>query len=363
MKKTLMGTSAGALIALAAAPAGAVEWEINLGGYMEQHIGYANFDEQVPANDFDGFDIKSDQEFYFRPSLTLENGITFQARMDFEGQAAGGVDEPHLRINGSFGSIRIGEDDLASADVIIAAPDVTFLGINSGSNTLFEPGGGLFGANAEAGLRSTFLAVDGDPVGITYFTPRFAGFQIGVSYAPEGDGDDSDNDDQPNRSAQGEYDIFAIGANYSNSFGPVSIDAGIGYSYGNDVGGPVGDPSTIAAGAAIGYDLGGSTITIGGSWGEGNNSADGTGANDGMTYELGISYETGPWGFSFTYLHSEEYGGDGDEIDDFMLGINYELAEGVQIAGFAIYSQQDEGTANVADQDGFIIGTGIRLDF
>ena len=103
-------------------------------------------------------------------------------------------------------------------------------------------------------------------------------------------------------------------------------------------------------------------MTIGGSWGEANNASDG---EDGRTWDVGVSYETGPWGFSFTYLHSEQGDGAGNdnEIDEFLLGANYDLAKGVRLAAFGIYSDQEEGAVGGAETDGFTIGTGIRVDF
>ena len=238
MKKVLLGTSALALAAAYTSSANAAEWDIKLGGYMEQHIAYTDFDA-APGTDFTGVHQASDQEFYVRPEITLDNGIKIQARMDFEGAANGGVDEPHLRISGSFGSLRIGEDDLASADTIFTAPDVTFLGINSGSQVAFQPGEGIFGTDNNTMTRTTLPAVEADPAGITYFTPRFFGIQIGASYARDDFGSENDdlidlNDDAATDNQLG--NIVAVGGTYVNSFGDFDVAVGGGWSRGEVAG-------------------------------------------------------------------------------------------------------------------------------
>ncbi len=362
MKKVLLSTSAIAMVGAVATSANAADWEINLGGYMEQHVVFGSYDEPV-GTDFTGVDVKSDQEFYFRPSLTLDNGLKISARMDFEGASNGGVDEPRLIISGSFGSVTLGEDDIASYDVSYTAPDVTFYGINSGSSTNAQPGGGIFGTSNASMTRTTLPAVASDPVGIKYFTPRFAGFQIGASYAR--DANQSNNDAQEDIEAAGVLsNIFGVGANYVNSFGGVDVAVSGGWNTGSRSGGGAGDVDEMSY--AMGMNLGFAGVTVGGSWGEGNDIQGGTA--DGRTYDAGISYETGPWGFSFTYLHAElnanDGTGDDHEIDEFLLGANYKLAKGVRLAAFGLYSTQDATAASgVDDTDGFTLGTGIRVDF
>ena len=354
MKKVLLGTSALALVGAFAAPAAAAEWDIRLGGYMEQHPAYSTFD--TPGNtDFDGFDVDSDQEFYFRPEITLDNGIKISARMDFEGASSGGVDEPRMIISGAFGSVTLGEDDLASYDVGVAAPDVTFVNINSGSTTSFHPLAlGLIGTSTGNMTRTTFAQVASDPAGIKYFTPRFAGFQAGVSYAR--DPNRSNNDQQVDTEVPGQlHDIFGFGANYSASFGGVDIAASGGYSFGSVTGGD--DHEAYQAGLNVGFF----GVTVGGSFGEANNSG-GTGATDGRTWDAGVAYEVGPWGFSFTYLYSEQASGAGDlELDEFLFGVNYDLAQGVALNAWVNYA--DYGGAGQVDTDGFVVGTGIKASF
>lgn len=368
MKNVLLSTSAVVLVAMASAPAAAAEWEISLGGYMEQFIVYGSSDSPA-GTDFDGVDVQSDTEIIFTPSITLDNGIKFSANIQLEGNTSGDhIDESFVSIKGSFGEILIGSENSAGYKTQYAAPDATFFGINSGSSTGIIPsntGDGFFRST----LGSTFLENNGtannDAMRITYFTPRFAGFQLGVSYARDGTQDDNIRD---NCSAAGvTCDYFDIGTNYVQSFGDFSVAASARWGIASTGGAAATDPQVYGFGVNLGY----AGFTIGGSFAEQNGTAD----NDGTAYDIGASYETGPWAFSVTYFHGENHDNDNpnatsggssandETFDQVLVGINYKLAKGVRLNGFGGYVDFDEDARNTTDADGFFIGTGIRLDF
>jgi predicted porin len=272
---------------------------------MEQHVVYSSVDSAA-GTDFDGVDVQSDSEIFFLPSITLDNGLKFGANIQLEGNTGGDqIDESYLFVKGSFGEINLGSENSAGYKMSYGAPDVSFYGINSGSTTSAVPfrGADLFRGT----LGSTFLENAGSIGGgngqnndlqrITYYTPRFAGFQVGASYARDGSEDNSNRADCNNAAGNSNCDYFDIAANYVNSFGDFDIA----------VSGRWGIASASAAGAndpevyGFGLNLGFAGVTIGGSFGEQN----GTAASDGTSFDAGISYETGPWGFTFTYFHGE----------------------------------------------------------
>jgi hypothetical protein len=54
MKKVLLASSALALVGAIASPAAAADWDVRVGGYMEQYIAYAdNNVDRVPGGDGD----------------------------------------------------------------------------------------------------------------------------------------------------------------------------------------------------------------------------------------------------------------------------------------------------------------------
>lgn len=404
MKKVLLGTSAIALASAFTSQANAAEWDVKVGGYMEQFVAYADSDiETLGGDEFDGVDSKQDAEIHFKPSITLDNGIKIGVDVQLEGNTSGDtIDESFLFISGSFGRIQLGSENSAGYTMTFAAPDVTFLNVNSGSTTAFVPWGGTFGAvpgvtgtSPEGGivppgttgatvttgsdifrgtLGTTFLenGTNNDAQRITYFTPRFAGFQLGASYARDGEEDTNAQFDINDAVLA---NIIDFGANYVNSFG--DFDVAISGRYGVAFGDGPNNPTIWSAGANFGF----AGVTIGGSVAEQNNSGGnagvGTDIKDGFAFDAGISYETGPWGFSFTYFDGENVddenpgvlGANKEDVQQFLVGASYDLAKGVKLNAFGAYidfeEESGDGGAGTAgdDVDGFIIGTGIKVSF
>jgi len=385
MKKVLLSTSAIALAGAFASTASAAEWNVRVGGYMEQFVAYADSDvDGLAGEKLGGVDSKQDAEIHFVPTITLDNGIKFGANIQLEANTSGDqIDESYMFIQGSFGEVDLGSENSAGYKMTYAAPDVTFLNVNSGSTTAFIPWSGSvtnnIGTSVATGsdvfrgtLGSTYIENDrnNDAQRITYYTPRFAGFQLGGSFARDAQQDSNAQVNLDN--ITGNY--IDLGANYVNSFGEFDVAAsarwGIGF---NDAAG-ADDPTVLAFGLNLGY----AGFTIGGSWAEQNNSS--AGNADGTAWDAGISYETGPWGFSFTYFHGENQDNENvalglgldEEVSQYLLGVNYTLAKGVDLGAYGAYIdfEEDAGDGSAVgaltpgnDVDGFIIGTGVKISF
>ncbi len=422
MKKVLLGTSAVALASAFANSAYAADWEVTVGGYMEQYAAWASPDvDGLVDDDYDGIDNKGEAEIHFKPSITLDNGLKIGADVQLEGNTDGAdqIDESFLFIDGSFGRVLLGSENSAGYLMNYGAPDVTFLNVNSGSLTKFVPFSGTAlgdaaididgdlidddivglqtGADVFRGtLGSTFIenGRNNDAQRFTYFTPRFAGFQVGVSYAR-----DPRQDDQAQLNLDveetGLSNIVDVGANYVNSFGAfdIAISGRYGIAFNNeDVISDVFDedddveldsnPQVFGGGVNLGF----AGFTVGGSWAEQNNTL----FDDGTGWDAGVSYETGPWGISLTYFRGENvddeavaggFLGSDEELKQYLIGINYDLATGVALNAFGAYADFDEdiGDFNVDgdgdgdadgflnaggdDVDGWVVGTGIKISF
>ena len=384
MRKVLLGTSALALVGAYAGTATAAEFEVKVGGYFEAYAAYADSDvDNVTGEEYGGIDSKRDSEIHFKPSITLDNGIKIGADIQLEGSSGTSdtIDEAYLFIRGSFGEVLLGSENSAGYKMTYAAPDVTFVNVNSGSLTAFVPFSGIAGdgpatvggpvatgADVFRGtLGSTFLenGRNNDAERFTYFTPRFGGVQFGVSYARDGL---QDNNAQLDINGRSLTNIVDFGANFVQSFGPVDIAVSGRYGIAFDDA-PGDDPEIYAFGANVGFF----GVTIGGSFAEQNNA----GFDDGQSYDAGVSYTTGPWGVSFTYFHGSNVDeesafngaafGNDEELDQYLLGVTYKLAKGVTLLGFGAYVdfQEDTGDAGGSgdDVDGFVIGTGIKISF
>ncbi len=381
MKKVLLGTSAIALAGAFASQADAAEWEVRVGGYMEQYAAYADvdvtgndpidvdgdgsIDGALNGSDLDGIDSKQDAEVFFLPSITLDNGLQFGVNIQLEGNTSGDqIDESFAFIDGSFGTLQFGNENSAGYTMMYSAPDVTFVNTNSGSLSAWIPFlGEDYGSDRFRGtLGNTWLETLGnnDIARFTYFTPRFAGFQVGVSYA-------RDNTEDSNAALDcntNNCDFFDVGANYVNSFGDFNIALSGRYGWADAPSG--GNPEVWAAGLNLGY----AGFTIGGSYAEADKDH---GVQEGHGWDAGVSYETGPWGFSFTYQYGENvnnecgvggcFGQDEEDLEQWLAGVTYTLAQGVRLGGFGAYVEFDEECSNCQHMDGWVVGTGMALSW
>ncbi len=213
MKKILLGTSAVALAGASATSANAAEWDVTVGGFFNAWAIYTSEDLEGR----DGFDIATNAEIHFKPSITLDNGLQFGAKIELEGEAGGNgewVDESVMFIEGGFGRVELGAEDSPFGTMGVCSPTNGPAGVCSGTMT------GTFMADSygSAGFASQ---IAGDAVRINYYTPRFSGFQVGVGYARGNSSNDRFFED---RDAPGtDVDIFSIGANYTGDFGGVSV--------------------------------------------------------------------------------------------------------------------------------------------
>ncbi|WP_417726038.1 porin [Roseovarius sp.] len=388
MKKQLLSTSAIALGVAFAAPASAQEWNMKWGGFYNSHVGYVSVDSNTPAHvgaDFDGIDVYANTEIHFKPSVTLDNGLTFGVDVQMEGTNNGGgatgIDETYLSISGdTLGRIDLGNENSAGYKMSVGAPQVKGgIGINSPSISGFVPisngaGGNLPWLFRDSGISSYAEVLGNNDVPrITYYTPSFNGLTLGVSYAASsnvaGGGANAGNNFGVNRNV-GVNDIFDIGVAYSQSFNGIDLDlaARWGTAEGNTAGND--DPEVWN----VGFNVGFNGFVIGGGYGENDNG--GYRAFDSEGWSLGVTYDiAGPWSIGFdTYQGTYEGIGaasaDEAEYEAYQLVGSRSLGAGVTWAVYAAYVQ---GTVNAdlggtfgnanTETEGTLIGTSINLSF
>ncbi|MEB8387015.1 porin [Rhodobacteraceae bacterium KMM 6894] len=367
LKKHLLSTSALALGVAFAAPATAQEWDVSFGGYMNQHVGFADISGSAiaPGTDFDGVNIHSTSEIHFTPSITLDNGLTFGVNVQLEGENAGGqIDETYATISGdTLGRIVIGSENSAGYTMMVGAPGVVSMYINSPSISTYIPFSAAYpGGFRQAGLSSnTEVAGNNDVQRLTYYTPSFNGLTIGVSYAPTG-AVNAANSGAINKNGT-LSDIFDIGMKYSQTFGTTSVTVAARYGTGTAPTGFVGsDPETWGVGAQFGF----ADFTVGGSYAVNDNGVAG-GAGDSEGWSLGVTYDmAGPWSFEAqTYQGSTDIGATDADYEAYQIGASRDLGPGVSWDIYAAQVNADDGVPGVAglDVDGFVIGTGINLSF
>jgi len=220
MKKVILGTTAlVAASAMTLASASAAEKiKLNVGGYMQTSFVIADYDtdtDQLPT------DVRYEGEVHFTGSTVLDNGLKFGVNIQLEArQSTDQIDETFIFVEGAFGRVNLGSENAASYLMHYASPSPVIGWTLNDSN-----------ANASGfGTPATSATEVSDADKITYFTPRFSGFQLGASYTP--DGDEETGTASPYSPIQDEGaadEAYSIGVNYIGKFSGVSVKASAGY--------------------------------------------------------------------------------------------------------------------------------------
>jgi len=362
MKKLLLGSTALVVGGLMAAPAMAADpIKMGVGGYYTFYGAAGNIDPTYAMNgsvtNYKGLEFIQEGEIHFIGQTKLDNGTSVGLTVELEAWnpsssvANAQIDEAFLFAFGDWGRIEVGSRDAATYRMYYGSPSA-FIGWgaiqhnHNYSNLSMQ-------ANNKAYTRVT--ATTNTPTWqdvnrINYFTPRFAGLQIGVGYAPKlnaaaaggqaasGPGNPAgicgyNNATNMNACPTADYawqDVFDVGANYLNKFGDFTVALYGAFAYASFVPGfgPVGGVfPNVAANQATGANLtawkqwvvgaqfGYAGFTVGGAVGYDNNGLGSnyfTGVdNDTRFYTGGIMYETGPWQMSFLWVGSYNTNGNG----------------------------------------------------
>ena len=389
MKKVLYGSTALVAAGALASPAAAEEGvKLGLGGYYNTYFWVGDYDEaDEDPRDLTPTGLFADGEVHFKGSTTLDNGITFGVQIELEAFTSGDqIDENYAFIEGSFGRFVIGGENTAAYMMQYGAP---FVGapINSGWITSFVPppqaqvstvstitttgaatlkfsGTSTFTA-ATTGFRtpalSTYIDLTNDDHTIDYYTPRFSGFQLGVSYTPA----NTINGEGKNFPVQADEETelhhgFSVGANFVDSFGDFDVAVAAGYrraEAADDT--SLEDPEMYSFGANFGY----AGFTLGGSVG----IEDSDRTTDGTAWDAGLSYTTGPWGVSGTFFSSDvegTVGGGGGGDDDLIAGVaavSYAVGPGIKASFSIMYAEWDPDATDEAEGWGGVLG--MRMGF
>ncbi len=395
MRNTLLCTTALTLTGIAGAAnaaevtAGAAN--IGFSGYFTQGLAYAsvdtgaNIDALNPGGmDFDGVDMWTNAEIHFKPSITLDNGIKIGIDVQLEaGSNTNGdqIDESYMSFTGDFGQVLAGSENSVGYKMTVAAPDVSQIFAQSSTLTAFVPYSGTFSssattisgsptASAAAGddffrgtLGTTYLENNrnNDANRLSYFSPRFGGLQLGVSYAR-----DSGQTNGPVNNNTTITDILDFAANYGGTFGGVDINASARYGTASAPGAGT-DPEVWGAGLNIGF----SGFTFGGSFAE----QDGTAARDGNAYDVGIGYANGPMSYSLTYFRGKNIDNENaatmnyEELETIVLAAKYKFNSNFSVGAFIADTDfteelDDAGNAGGGDDvSGTVLGVSASFSF
>jgi len=430
--------------------------QLGVGGYMRQEFGVvldrrdANFlgrnDVTAPGATGNGpagngtdtatsFDQQTDAEIHFLGLGKLDNGIEVGARVELEvaGSPGNMIDEQYLFVRGSFGQIELGSTDSAAIKATLG-----YMGswaTQVGDNSAFGPGdwinspscgitagaGGVGVAGGNCGgqdgtLRNMQLRMfDDDSNKVSYFTPRFAGFQMGVSYTPEFSQNNfagTGGSPAPSASVAGAtgavigngtelgvpskrnyHEAWSLGANLDRKFDQFGVGIAAGYVRAKSPGVQSANTATLwkntddAQTWGIGGSLEFGPFKVSAGYRENIDVRDGYNSQagyssgggaatslDGALYDVGARYTFGPNAVSVSYRSGYIEGTRADpaepEEQAFMVSFRRTLAPGVNWDANVFYLKGETEPALAAltgnsptEVSGWAITTAIQLNF
>ena len=390
MKKQLLTTTAlVAAGAIAASTPALAKNTVSLGvgGYLEQIVGIV-FDRDdtntVSGTTRTSVDQQSESEIHFKGTGKLDNGITIVANVELEvtGSPGNRIDEQYIIVRGNFGQVILGSEDNAGHLMTIGYSGSWATGV--GQSLTFDRAdwisppstyyaGALGGQRFDGTLNDVRLrSSDNDSSKISYFTPRFSGFQIGVSYIPNFKQQTSTASVTVAQKGSAYHEGWALGANFSRKFDKVAIGVAVGYLTAESPGtgsNNTGDMRAYSVGAKV--DFAGFRVSLGYKKNEDVYALSGrsnTVSLNGEIFDLGAKYAWGANSVSIGYTTGEMEGsttvaGD-DEEQGLMLSYRRALGPGVRWTANLMYADYDEETGGAnSSNDGWAATTTLRLAF
>jgi outer membrane protein OmpU len=376
----VVGVSAGAQAQTAPA---AAPLSVTVGGYVEQFFAYGKNKDGVtgavtPTGDILGTTAvqtfakpnrwyqNSDSEIFFNVKGTLANGITVGARVELEGNTESDtIDESYTFIEGAFGRLELGSTDEAAAKTHVSVPGIgKAWGVEKGTAQDFM----IRPAQVRAGRGGNrFTGANGneDQQNVSYYTPRFEGFQVGATYTANRI---QDVDTQADKAAVRNGGM-GIGLNFTRNFSGFNVEASAAYTTidGLDnaaVPSANNDKEKIWTG---GLRLGYAGFQVGGAYKKlkyGSISED-----TGKVWAVGAAYTFGPATVGVQYMKALNEGQTTTAADDkfthLNFGANYTLGPGVDLFGniFSLKYTDESSSAAADNNKGSGAAVGLRLTF
>ena len=304
--------------------------------------GRALVDAVNKSVDRNGGAQRRDTEIHFKPSVTLENGITFGAYVELEGDGAG-VDESHMTISSdSLGRFVLGADDSMGKNLMVAAPEVTAFWTDDGIHGSFIPV--YTGSGSPAAIASkTEVGGNNDVMRISYMTPSLGGMTLGVSYAADNKNNGNNSGYLTRDKVNGNLsDILDLGLRFSQSLGEATVT--IGARYGTAKQTLVGKADKKPREAGVGVNVGFGAFTLGGSYTDSQRYDKDGNDQSSNGFSLGLEYDMdGPWVFGIN-THQGEWD-NGDEHSIAKIGATRTLGTGVSWDLYAVTAKSERSTS------------------
>ena len=369
MKKYLYGTTILAAVGLATGPVLAEETPIHLelgGGYSE-YFGFSSQDVEAETGTGNEVAFMS-HEVHFKIRGELANGLSIGGAIELEGESGGDqIDQAYVTLSGGFGVLRLGGINSGRYSMILGSPDVG-LGSNSGSQ-------GKYMTTTDNGGPSstTYIDISGDSQKITYFTPRFNGFQLAAGWAPNATDQTGGNDPGLASDATTYTDAWDFGLSYKGDFEDASISAmvGVGGADAPNVAEAAGFDDFLVWNAGLSIGFGGFTVAatvVEVSDGQASlNDDDDVVSNKGSAWTVGAAYNTGPWGISVSRFEGDSKGliakTDKTEGEFWTVGASYTIGPGLRTSLTYLNGDTTDQAGTSFNNTGHAVIAGIHIGF
>lgn len=376
MKKILLGTTGLVGAAMLASAASAETPKVTLGGFSDFQAGYVS-DDQDSSKREGG--LRNDNTLIVKVDGKTSGGLGYGAQIDLEADVTNDTNNQGTNasrtftyLEGVFGRVELGSTRSVAATQRIDASTLAAAtgGINGAFNQFVSNRtslGGNFISNAKLTSEHGRLDQVGDErtynaTKINYYTPKYYGFQAGVSYTPQ---IEDRGQDLVRSDTNGIADIWDFAIGYENTFnGGIKFAASGTYEFG-DGRGLAGSNSGLGTddvnawnlGALVGYK----GFSLAGSYGDYIDS--GIDDQDGWYWTIGAGYAAGPVGLSVTFIDSQ-FGTSGanNDFDNVVIGADYKLAPGLTpYAEVSFYDFNPAGASNGNQGTAVILGTQVAF--
>lgn len=372
MKKILLGTTALIGAALLASAASAESPKVTVGGFADFQAGFASDDLDAGQR---GYGFRNDTEVHFSIDGVADSGLKYGAEIDLEADVTADADgegvnasRTYLYLEGGWGRFELGSNTGAEGALKVDASSIArATGGIDGDFTYFSNGrpGSNFISTPDLPVAYGLKVDEGDESTdnnnkITYYTPRWSGFQFGASFAP----DQTDRGQTVARAdtvAAQAGDIFSGGINYEGQWDAIGFAAALTGAWGDADTAGFNDLAAWNLGATVSY-MG---FSLAASYGDWSDSLTLNAANNDASYwTLGAAYDGGVFGVSITYLDSntEVTSTTDNDFDNLSIGADYKLAPGLTPYIEASFYDYD-APGVVFDNDGTVLIVGSQLAF
>jgi len=382
MKKILLGSTV--LVGAAALFSGAAfageTPKVTLGGYSDFQVGFVGEDQDAVGS----FGGGSKRSGAFRNETQLDvkidgktdAGLGYGAKFDIA--VSGHADQDNntdqvnhswVYLDGAWGRLEGGSTVGATSTMKVDASKIARAtgGIDGDFNYFMTATSGRVIATPDL-MLDYGVAQLGDEAQeainkVNYYTPRFAGFQAGVSFLFDTTAGDRGIVLSRTDTQVGEAENVLLGGlNYEGKFDAIGFKAAVTGEWGNAEEPTTEDLRSWNAGAQVDY-MGFSVAGSYGSVGDSLQAAATASDEDSNYWTLGAAYEYGPFGASVTYLNSTvDLGATENEFSNLSIGADYKLAPGLTPYAEVSFVELDTAVvANRNDATVFIAGTQIAF--